>query len=107
MQPVLVVESQCIDVAALRERLRVQDFLVLVCGPLAAMHALHAMQFRMVVVSAGREEEAGYDALFSAMRLIAPATTLLRVRSGAGRDHRLERCPLENPAGWPAALAQG
>lgn len=83
MQVVLVVESHRFDVEALYDRLRCRY--VHVANPLAALHALQAARFQMIVVPGGSEQEPGYRALFSSMRLIAPASTLLCMQAQAGQ----------------------
>ena len=93
MQAVLVVESHRFDFEALRDRLRCRY--VRVADPLAAVHALHAAQFQMVVVPGGSEEEPGYRALFSSMRLIAPASTLLCMQAKAAQSRDPAPRPVE------------
>lgn len=93
MHPVLVVESPYLELDALRERFRITQALVAVKGPWAAVQALHAAQFQVVIVSSECEDEPCYAALASTMRSLAPASVLMRVRSAARHGGHGDACP--------------
>lgn len=77
MQVVLIVEPHLCDPRKLREVCGAGSIPVQVASPLLATYALHAVQFDVVVVPREQVDERAYAALFSTMRLVAPASILV------------------------------
>jgi len=100
MRAVLVVEPRFCDFQTVLNRLPYDCVVLYVPDPLAAVQALQALVFDIVVVPSARVDEFAYSTLFSAMRLIAPGSKLQCALPGT-RDpaRRVEEGMPEAPGG--------